>query len=206
MPVGSCRIFTGGAIQKLVYIGLGVEALGMDSHMLFAFSAPESAVPHFTLDSVKLGDHYAFHLDLIPRVELGVELGYMQRVYGGLNPVLEAVRKTPGLQLANVKPEQCATMSPWMLAYRASEEAFLEVRGAVTSYREQWQRLDQAELLGLLGERWTAHSLRERDRRQREVLFNPTVDPVWHNIDRLLGVETSRMLRETLIRQAVEQV
>ena len=62
-PVGTVRLFSGGPIHKLVYIGLAVPMIGLDSHMVFAFTAPDSAVPHFTLDSVLAGPHFAFHLD-----------------------------------------------------------------------------------------------------------------------------------------------
>lgn len=205
MPVGSCRIFTGGPVQKLVYIGLTVDAIGMDSHMLFAFAAPENPLPHFTLDSVKVGPTFAFHLDLIPRVELGVELAYMDATYGKLTPLFQAGRQLEGLSPAQLSPRQLALMSPWMLAHRATEGAFERISETVAAYLEHWIGLTDQNLGLPLEDRWSDKRLAEHDQRHRNVLFDPAVDPVWANVDRLIGPKVSQILRETLKRQEVEQ-
>ena len=72
--VGSVRVFKGEALEELIYIGLVVPQIHLDSHMLFAFTPDGNGVPHFTLDSVAIPDGHAFHLDLIPRVDLGASL------------------------------------------------------------------------------------------------------------------------------------
>ena len=64
--VGQTRLFRGVPLFQVVSTNIVVPAIQLDSHMLFAFTPPTSAVPHFTLDAVQAGDHYAFHLDLIP--------------------------------------------------------------------------------------------------------------------------------------------
>jgi hypothetical protein len=78
--VGAARWFHGAKGEQLVYIGLSVPMIQLDSHMVFCFTGPDSLVPHFTVDAVHAGDHHAFHLDLIPRVDLGVNLSYMRQV------------------------------------------------------------------------------------------------------------------------------
>ncbi len=83
--VGNVRLFTGAPLFRVVTCSLAVPPMQLDSHMLFAFTPAGSAVPHFTLDSVKAGEHFAFHLDLIPRVDLGANLAYMDEVYGPLS-------------------------------------------------------------------------------------------------------------------------
>ena len=40
-----------------------------------------------------------------------------------------------------------------------------------------------------------------RDRRNRATLFNPQVDPVWLQVDRLVGAETSARIRDLLKTQ-----
>ena len=81
-PVGVLRTWTGGkGVAKAVYCGLAVDAIGLDSHMVFAFTEGDSLVPHFTLDSVFGQGSHAFHLDLIPRAELASNLAYIDRVY-----------------------------------------------------------------------------------------------------------------------------
>jgi len=92
-PVGSARVFTGDALSRVVYVGLAVPAFQLDSHMLFALTRPESAIPHFTVDSVYAGGNYAFHLDLIPRVDLAVNLAHMDAAFGPLTDTHARVRE-----------------------------------------------------------------------------------------------------------------
>lgn len=95
-PVGSLRLFKGEAVHKMVYIGLTVPPIGLDSHMIFAFTAPHSSVPHFTLDSVLAGPYFAFHLDLIPRADLGANFPYLDAVFNPLSPIFEEAKKLKG--------------------------------------------------------------------------------------------------------------
>lgn len=200
-PVGSCRLFTGGAVAKLVYIGLTVPFIQLDSHMLFAFTAPDSAVPHFTLDSVFGGEHFAFHLDLIPRVDLGVNLAYINTALQPLTEEFQAVKQIEGLSPAHLSPRQYALMSPWMLAYRANETAFAAIEKSVNVYLDHWFRLAEQGVTTDI----SAAALAERDRRNRAILFSPEVDPVWEKVDRLVGAEMSARLRGILQSQAVEE-
>ena len=199
-PVGSCRLFTGGPVTKLVYIGLTVPFINLDSHMIFAFTAPDSAVPHFTLDSVFGGEHFAFHLDLIPRVDLGANLDYINAALQPLTEEFQAVKAIEGLSPAHLSPRQYAIMSPWMLAYRANETAFAAIEKSVNVYLDHWFNLAAN---GLSAEA-SAEALAERDRRNRAILFSPEVDPVWEKVDRLVGAEMSARLRGILQSQAVE--
>ena len=200
-PVGACRLFTGGPVAKLVYIGLTVPFINLDSHMIFAFTAPGSAVPHFTLDSVFGGDHFAFHLDLIPRVDLGVNLEYINAALQPLTDEFQAVKQIEGLSPAHLSPRQYAIMSPWMLAYRADETAFAAIEKSVNVYLDHWFTLAEN---GLATEAST-EALAERDRRNRAILFSPEVDPVWEKVDRLVGTEMSVRLRGILQSQTLEE-
>jgi hypothetical protein len=199
-PVGSCRLFTGGPVTKLVYIGLTVPFIQLDSHMLFAFTAPDSAVPHFTLDSVFSGEHFAFHLDLIPRMDLGANLDYINTTYQPLTDEFQAARQIEGLSPAHLSPRQYAVMSPWMLAYRADETAFAAIENSVDRYLDHWLALAEDGITT----NTSADALAERDRRNRAILFSPEVDPVWEKVDRLVGAEMSARLRGILQNQAIE--
>ena len=200
-PVGACRLFTGGPVAKLVYIGLTVPFINLDSHMIFAFTAPDSAVPHFTLDSVFGGEHFAFHLDLIPRVDLGVNLAYINAALQPLTDEFQVVKQIEGLSPAHLSPRQYAIMSPWMLAYRANETAFAAIEKSVNVYLDHWCTLAEN---GLATEVST-EALAERDRRNRAILFSPEVDPVWGKVDRLIGTEVSARLRGILQSQTLEE-
>ena len=101
--VGSHRVLAGDR-ASLVYVGMTVEAFGLDSHMLFAFTPPESAVPHFTLDAVLAGPHFAFHLDLIPRLDPGAHLAYLEHCFvplTGARFTISISRRVPLSKLSN---------------------------------------------------------------------------------------------------------
>jgi hypothetical protein len=203
-PVGSVRVFAGAAVAKMVYIGLTVAQFGLDSHMIFAFTPPDSPVPHFTLDSVLNAPDFAFHLDLIPRLDMGAHLAYMDTCFTPLTEAFDAAAQIEGLKPARLGPRQYAIMSPWMLAYRANETAFEAIRGPVDAYLAHWAGLVEAGLPAQAYEGWSAEQLADRDRRNRSIIFNPAVDKVWAQVDRLLGPQTSADLRDILISQSVE--
>ena len=204
-PVGQARLFSGGPIHKMVYIALSVPPIGLDSHMIFAFTAPDSAIPHFTLDSVLAGPHFAFHLDMIPRVDLGANLAYIDEIFHPLHDIFNEAKEIEGLTAAHLSPRQYAIMSPWMLAYRANEDAFVRITDPVNRYLKHWLSVVDhgvsAETMASLNHTDFA----ARDQRNRNAIFNPDVDPVWSQVERLVGTETSGQLRELLRTQELNQ-
>ena len=200
-PVGSLRLFSGDKVHKMVYIGLVVPPIGLDSHMIFAFTKPESHIPHFTLDSVMAGPYFAFHLDLIPRADLGANLKYMNAVFDNLTPIFEEAKKIEGLTAAQLGPKRYALMSPWMLAYRASESAFEQIQTPVNGYLDHWFNLVEN---GISDEAIPSGDFAARDQLNRDAIFNPEVDKVWAQVSRLVGEEMSNTLRGVLINQDVE--
>lgn len=204
MKVGAAHLFTGEPIQKVIYVELTVPPIELDSHMLFAFTQADSLVPHFTLDLVQSGSHFAFHLDLIPRVDLGANLRYIDAILQPLTEAFEAIKLIHGLESAHLSPRQRALMSPWMLAYRASEAAFMQIDNTVNFYLEHWfclveKGLSTEDIFGS-----EPIHLMQRDQRNRQALFNPEVDPVWAQVDRLVGSEVSVGLQTILKTQAIK--
>ncbi|GAA0968372.1 hypothetical protein [Actinocorallia libanotica] len=202
-PVGRLEVRTGTKVAKVVTISLVVPQIGMDSHMVFAFSPDDSALPHFTLDSVEAGGNLAFHLDLVPRAELASHLAYVNTVFEPLSPVFERSKEVFGSLRAAIGPRQYAMMSPWMLVNRASEEQFKAFDAFVDDYFAHWSALVESglppEVLATLADT----DLAARDRANRENLFSPEVDPVWERVTRLVGQETSDRLRAELISNEV---
>ena len=201
-PVGSVRLFSGENVHKMVYIGLVVPPIGLDSHMIFAFTKPESHIPHFTLDSVMAGPYFAFHLDLIPRADLGANLKYMNAAFDNLTPIFDETKKIEGLIPAQLGPKQYALMSPWMLAYRASESAFEQIQTPVNGYLDHWFDLVEN---GVPDDAVPSGDFAARDKLNREAIFDPEVDKVWAQVSRLVGEETSETLRGILKNQNVEK-
>lgn len=204
-PVGSLRLFSGALVRKMVYIGMSVPPINLDSHMIFAFTAPDSTTPHFTLDSVCNGDTYAFHLDLIPRADLSANLAYTNAAYQPLTVEFEGARKIEGLTPAHISPRQYALMSPWMLVYRATESAFAQIDESVNFYLDHWAKLVELGVPAqpVLGN--DPETLAARDRLNRQAIFSPEVDPVWAQVERLVGAETSQRMRDILMNQEVEE-
>lgn len=195
-PVGVMRTWTGGkGVAKAVYCALSVEAIGLDSHMVFAFTDLDSLVPHYTLDSVFGQGTHAFHLDLIPRADLGSNLAYMDAAFTPLTAVFEEVQQREGLSAAAIGPRQRAIMSPWMCTNRATEEAFLGMAGPVEAYRDHWFGLLES---GLSADLVADADLAGRDERNRAALFSRDVDPVWNTIERLIG-DQSELIRLQLV-------
>lgn len=202
-PVGNVRLFRGAV--SLVYVGLGVPMIGLDSHMMFAFTPSTSAVPHFTVDSVNAGEGYAFHLDLIPRVDLGAHLAYMDHCYGPLTELRRSTLAAGGLEPADLSPRQWALMSEWMLANHCDEETFREIRSTVDAYRRHWLGLVESGIPAELHADMGPAELEARDRANRASIFDPDVDRVWERVERLVGEERSEEVR-LLLAGAGEQV
>ncbi|MFV8819190.1 hypothetical protein [Haliea sp. E17] len=197
--VGNVRLFTGAPLFRLVTCSLTVAPMQLDSHMLFAFTPGNSPLPHFTLDSVKAGEHFAFHLDLIPRLDLGANLAYMDSVFQPLTEVFEAARDIEGLSRAHLSPRQLAVMSPWMLAHRADASAFQAIEGTVQAYREHWCGLVEAGIPAEVCAGVSGEALQARNLANKAMLFSPEIDPVWQRIEGLIGAEAVAAQRALLL-------
>ena len=196
--VGQVRLFRGEPLFQVVTSTIVVPPIGLDSHMMFAFTPSDSAVPHFTLDSVKAGDHHAFHLDLIPRLDLGAHLAYMDECFTPLSSAFAKGEATDGFSKAQLSPRQCAIMSPWMLAKRATAEAFAAIDALVDEYLRHWFQLVEGGVTAAADV--TAATLIERDRRNKAIIFNRDVDKVWDQITPLIGADAAERQIELLRR------
>ena len=218
ISVGEFRIWHGGdSLQKVVYTGIAVEPIGIDSHMVFAFTKRDSIVPTFTLDSVYTkmppgadpnfpdgGDMYAFHLDLVPRCDLGVNSAYMARVYESLTETQANVLAADGVFPAQLSPTQRAIMSPWMLAQRTTADAYEKfVFPAAEVYTAHWLELVDNGLEDIAGD-IHGDAGASRDATNRELIFNRDIDPVWNKIDQMLGPGISDLMISVLRSQKVE--
>jgi hypothetical protein len=208
-PVGALRRFEGDGTVTLVYVGITVPMIGLDSHMMYAFTGAESPVPHFTLDSVQTalppeaggGETLAFHIDLNPRVDPGIHPGYLRHCYEPLNDARARGLAIEGVTAAALQPLQWQVMSAWMMANRATPEAFAEVGDVVAAYRDHWFGLLESGVPDEVLDGTTPGQIAARDTASRNTIFSPEVDPVWGNIERLLGEEQTTLLR-TSVRDA----
>ena len=199
MSVGEARVFRGDRIAKAVYVGIVVPQIQMDSHMVFAFTDASSPVPHFTLDSVHAGGHFAFHLDLIQKVDAGTHMVYNDWAHTPLTETYESVLANPGYTKAALEPRQLTVMSSWMLAARSTEEAFAELDAPVKSYLDHWFTLLENDVPADVLADVADTDLAVRDARNRGLLFSPEVDKVWAQISRLLTEPVAEQIRLLLV-------
>lgn len=197
--IGDVRLFTGDPLFRLVTCSIVVPAIKLDSHMLFAFTPGSSPIPHFTLDAVAADEHFAFHLDLIPRLDLGANLEYMREAFEPLTIPHEQASAIEGLSRAHLSPLQLAIMSPWMLAHRATHDAFSNIAETVATYEAHWFSLLDKGISAESVSDVTTAEIDARNRRNKAMLFNPDVDPVWNRITMLLGEEAVNKQRALLI-------
>ena len=202
--VGQMRVWGGTTVRKMVYIGITVPMMQLDSHMLFAFTPADSPIPHFTLDSVLAGPTFAFHLDLIPRADLGANLAYLDAAFQPLTDEYQKARKIEGLTEARLSPRQYAIMSPWMLVNRATEEAYRQVEPSIDFYVNHWAGLVENGLPEAATAGLTAAYLKNRDAQNRAIIFNVDVDPVWNQLKPLIGEEMGTLMRSVLRNQEVD--
>jgi len=196
--VGNVRLFKGDGLHHMVTCSISVPQIFLDSHMLFAMGKSDTGLPHFTLDSVKAGDINSFHLDLVQRLDLGSNLDYMNEVYLPLTETTEEAKAIEGLTPAQISPRQYAIMSPWMLVQRANDEAFSKIDPYVEAYLNHWLSLiengiSEKALAGVSKE-----ELIKRDARNKAIIFDPEIDPVWGRIQMLIGEEAVEQLRNLL--------
>ena len=204
MSVGEARVFRGDKIAKAVYVGIVVPQIGMDSHMVFAFMPDGSPVPHYTLDSVHAGGHFAFHLDLIQRVDVATHMVYNDWAHTPLTETFEQVNTMEGLTKADLEPRQLSVMSPWMLASRITEERFPALDGPVGAYLDHWFSLLENDVPADVLADVADTDLAARDAKNRSLLFSRDVDKVWNQIERLLGPEQTEAVRVLLVDNAVD--
>ena len=92
-------------------------------------------------------------------------------------------------------------MSSWMMANRATPEAFAEIGDVVAAYRDHWfGHAGRPVCRTRCSAAATAEQIAERDTASRNTIFSAEVDPVWDNIARLLGEEQTTTLADLASR------
>ncbi len=194
-PVGAARLYSGEAIARMLHVGVDLPDGSLAAHMLVVQTAAASAVPHLAIDLMTFPNGHGFFVDLLPRVDLSANVAYVDEVYASLDPTFEAIENVPGLVQVPMPPRMLAFYSPWMLhKFEAPDLAVLT--DAIDAFVDRFQALvdEGVQAPGLPD----AAALAARDQRHRDVLFDPTFDPVWQQVTPLLGEDAVTMIRETL--------
>jgi hypothetical protein len=192
--LGAFRLWRGKAVQRLVHVGVTTPD-GMDAHMLVAQTPAGSAVPHLGVDVMRFPDGFAEFVDLIPRVDLVAHREYVERVYGDLDPHYEHFAADPSARVVPMPPSMLAYYSPWMLHHMGLPDLD-SIAKSVGSYVNRFIELASDGLAGVPVPE--SAELAARDRLHRGVLFDPDFDPVWKQVEPLLGAQAVTTIRETL--------
>ncbi len=193
--VGELRVYRGrGVVEKVVSAHFKLEAPPIESYMVAVFTRPESPVPHFVLDVVRLGPKASFHVDLLPKRDLGVSLAYVDRCFAPLSAIRAELEQDARFEPGTAPLRQRAFLSPWMALYTHAPELLEVARSYVDRYFAHWSSL----LTSGATELERDPSLAARDAVQRKLLFSRELDPVWGMLDRALGVKAVDQLLNAL--------
>ena len=202
--IGEFRVFSRADGTRVVYSALAVDAFGMDTHQVYAYTASDSAVPHLFLDSAispNTDGTFHFGLDLIPRVDLGANLDYSEVVYGPVTEARAEALSQPGVMgVPSLGPLQWSIRSPWMAAAIVAPDDLRKLGSIVDVYVDHWLGLMNNGLpAGIVTAAETA-ILDARDRRNREAMFSPRTNPVWGLLDKLVGPDVAQAMKDVLIK------
>ncbi len=193
-PIGAARMFRGPGIGRLVHVGVDLPDGSMAAHMLIVHTEAGSAIPHLAIDLMRFPDSYGFFVDLLPRVDLCANLAYVDEVYAPLDGTFETLESTEGLVQVPMPPRMLAFYSPWMLhKFSCPDLGFLIE--TIAPFVTQFEHLISTGLEASVPD---AADLAIRDQHHRDVLFDPTFDPVWQQVTPLLGADAVTTIRETL--------
>jgi len=195
--VGELRVYRGrGVVEKVVSAHFKLEAPAMESYMVTVFTRPDSPVPHFVLDVVRFGAQASFHVDLLPKRDLGVSLSYVDRCFSPLSAIRAEIEEDARFTAGTAPLRQRAFLSPWMALFTHAPADLEAARGYVDRYFAHWSSLLTTMPDAVLA---ADPSLVARDVLQRKLVFSREVDPVWGMLDRALGEKTVDQLLLALV-------
>lgn len=193
--VGELRVYRGrGVIEKVVSAHFKLELPALESYMVTVFTRPESPVPHFVLDVVRFGPQASFHVDLLPKRDLGVSLPYVDLCFAPLSQIRADLEQDARFAPGTAPLRQRAFMSPWMALFTHEPERLEAARSYVDRYFAHWSSLLTSKDALLAPD----PSLAARDAQQRKLVFSRELDPVWGMLDRTLGAPTVDLLLAAL--------
>jgi hypothetical protein len=196
-PAGRVRVFAAPQVPRIVYSSIDVP--GMETHLVYAFAPADSAVPHLTLDAVATRGIHAFHVDLVPRVDLATHRAYLVDAFAPLDAPHRQVDADPTYVPAAVPPQGRALMSPWMLACRTDEAGLAACAPTVDAYVVHWLGLVADGLGAEAAAEVSGEDLAARDAALRQNLFGLDVDPAWDHVAGVVGAAPVSTLRAQLL-------
>jgi hypothetical protein len=205
LRLGEFRVFEREDGLRLVYSALTIDDFAMDTHQIYVFTPRSSAVPHLFLDtaiSTNTNGTFHFGLDLVPRVDLGANLTYSERVYGPLTGSRADALGRPGvLPVPSLGPLQWSIRSPWLVAAIVAPSDLSALADVVNAYVACWRQLIAEGVPDDVMQDMGPVDLGVRDARNRAALFSARTNPVWGLLDGLVGAEAAHEMVQLLSQQ-----
>lgn len=209
-PLGESTIAIGPEVDKTVSVDLQLPDHDQPSRLLsyYAFARPTALAPHVAIEwtsMVRAGqDRVGLLLDLLPRIDLAVNLQYVDEVYGPLTAVLDDAFSIDGLEPERISPRRAICFSPWRLSVTGPIEATDALDAVVERYLDHWISVISGGVDASVDPVANDPTkLVQHDKFHRNALFEEASDPRWDRIYRLLGPNEAAELRMALRSQEV---
>jgi hypothetical protein len=206
--VGELATLGGMNIDKAVGVDLHIDDVDgqMWSRTFYAFARSVALIPHLAVEwsgSGADGDEPVRVLvDLLPRIDLAVNLDYVDEVYGPLTDTFTAARGIDGVRIVSLHPRRSVAMSPWRLSLSVPRDQIEELAPLIDTYVGRWIDVNSGGVGSPVDPLASDQArLVQHDRFHRNTLFDPASDPNWERIDRTLGPDPAAELRFTLRSQ-----
>jgi hypothetical protein len=195
-PAGLLKVYRGKApVEYIITTSLYVEEMELESYMLMAFVEPGSAIPHFAFDAMTNSERGAFHVDYIPRLDLGTHPEYSKQVFEPLNDALDAIKANPDFAPGDGGRLLLSMLSPWTGLFQATPDKLAGGSALIDRYLQHWFGLIEKGVSSSTN----SEGLADRDRRHRLALYNEENDMLWGLLKNLIG-EKDRDLILSLLR------
>lgn len=207
-PLGETSVSFGPEVDKAVTVDLRLADDREPSRLcsFHVFARPTALVPHLAIEwvaMVRAGQkRIGLVLDLLPRLDLAVNLAYVDEVYGPLTPILDRAFDIDGVEPERLHPRRAICFSPWRVSVTGPVEAGDALDEIVSRYIDHWTAI----ISGGVGSSVDPVAndptkLVQHDKYHRNALFEEASDPNWERIYHLLGPNEAAELRMTLRTQ-----
>lgn len=192
---GELRVYRGkGRVQKIVSSCLQSDAAALDSHTLVVLTRPESPVPHLLVDVVREGERVLVHLDLLPKRELAVSPGYIERCYEPLSGAHRQIEDESRFVKTRLELRQRALLSPWGSLFSVAARDLQTAEPFIDRYISHWSGLLRSDAQELK----ESTEIASRDLTHRRLLFSRDADPLWRTLDSAIGKTSVDRILEAL--------
>lgn len=206
--LGEVATISGMNIDKAVGVDLNYpDGEGVTwSRWFYVFARSVALIPHLAIEwsssTVEGSTRISVLVDLLPRIDLAVNLDYVDEVYGPLTRTFRDARDIEGVEIESVPPRRAIAISPWRLSVSVPADQLKILGELVDGYVTRWLAVNSGGVGSPVDPLASDQSrLVQHDRFHRNSLFDADSDPQWERIDRLLGPDAAAELRFTLRSQ-----